>query len=441
MKTRWMLIIALLLVNPARADWWQAINAYENKEYAAALQGFEQLITLGNEDAAYNLGAMYHNAEGVAADQEKALAYFMLAAELGRADAAELLERLLVQADAAQLAKTEQQLAVLRQSVSIWPKDLNEPTDTVELPRPVKRAEPRYPVDAARSGLFGYVSMRFLVDEQGKVQAIDVVDAYPAKTFDRESIRAVKRWQYEATGKKHLLSVRLDYSLEGAVSVNSAQALIDKHQLWQGSLLGSPQHQLLLGSVLRLMDVQSRVELYIDKSLPIDGHLNLAVFKPFSTVKADFDGFFGRALVRVAEDGRIIEQLSADFAPESDITTLLGLTLSGKIETDVYRLSRGVDQRSRSIYVRPSLSVPASLSAHYWWDSAAKNGSKEAQRIMAAYDERWEQYLLDQQDAEVMAWVGSRLMLEGQRNEGLALLDAAIAKQYRPALELKKQLM
>lgn len=441
MKKSGFLMMLVLLVNPAKADWWQTIKAYESKAYPEALKGFNQLIALGNEDAAFNLGAMYFNGEGVEADLEKALAYFMLAAELGRADAAEVLTRLLVQADAAQLAKTEQQLALLRQTVSIWPRDINETTVAVELPRPVKRAEPRYPVEAARAGLFGYVSMRFLVDEQGKVQAIDVVDSYPEKAFDRNSIRAVKHWQYEATGKKHLMSVRLDYSLEGAVSVKNAQALIDKHQLWQGSLLGSPQHQLLLGSVLRLMDVQSRVELSIDRSLPIDTNLNLAVFNPLSTVKAEFDGFFGHALVRVTEDGSIIEQLSADFAPESEINNLVGLKLSGKVETDVYRLSRGVDKRARSIYVRPSFTVPASLSAYYWWDSAAKNGSKEAQRIMAAYDNRWEQYLLQQQDAEVMAWTGSRLLLEGQREAGLALLEAAIAKQYEPAKELKKQFM
>jgi hypothetical protein len=60
---------------------------------------------------------------------------------------------------------------------------------------------------------------------------------------------------------------------------------------------------------------------------------------------------------------------------------------------------------------------------------------------MAAYDTRWEQYLLEQQDAEVMAWAGSRLILEGQRQQGLALLDAAIAKSYPLAEELKKQLM
>ena len=60
---------------------------------------------------------------------------------------------------------------------------------------------------------------------------------------------------------------------------------------------------------------------------------------------------------------------------------------------------------------------------------------------MAAYDKQWEQYLLNQKDAEVMAWAGTRLMLEGQHEQGLALLELAIAKNYAPAKELKQQFM
>lgn len=441
MKTRWILIVALLLVNPASADWWHAIKAYESKAYPEALQGFNQLIALGNEDAAFNLGAMYFNGEGVEADKVKALAYFMLAAELGRKDAAEVLERLLLQADAAELVKTELTLAELQQTVAIWPKGPNDYSERSDSPAPVKRRNPDFPVEAAKSGLFGYVSLRFLIDERGKVQTIDVIDSYPEKTFVRNSIRALRHWQYQATGKKHLMSLRLDFSLGDGVNVEAVETLIDKHQLWQGAKLGSPQHQLLLGSLLRLVDVQSKSSLSFDKAMPFDDKLNLAVFRSLSPVAADFEGFLGQALVRVAEDGTIIEEMSANFLPQSKISSLLGLKLSGKLETDVYRLSLPADLRSKTVFVRPSFQVPVSLSAYYWWERAAKNGSKEAQRIMAAYDHRWEQYLLGQQDAEVMAWTGSRLLLEGQREAGLALLDAAIAKQYEPAIGLKKQLM
>lgn len=441
MKKLWFFAAGLLVAQPATADWWHALTAYEQQNYNLAQQEFEKLLPLGNKDAAFNLGAMYFNGEGVTQDRNKALAYFMLAAELGRADAGNLVAQQQQNIDVQSLAQAEQQLQLLKQQVKIWPKNWQEQKTVTELPKPIKRIEPKFPVEAAKSGLFGYVAMRFLVDEQGKVQSLDVVDAYPENVFERESVRAVKRWQYEATGSKHLLTVQLDFSLNGGVRIEKVEQLIDHHQLWRGAMMGSPQHQFLLGSVLRLMDVQSQNTLSIDDSLAIEPQLDLSVFRPISPVKVDFDGFVGHAVVRIAEDGTITEELRADFAASSKVTSLLGLKLTGKFDHDVYRITKTNPVSNAAPWVSPSFKVPASYSAKFWWDQAAQNGHLEAQRIMAAYDTRWEQYLLAQQDAEVMAWVGSRLILEGQRQQGLALLDAAIAKSYPLAEELKKQLM
>ena len=81
------------------------------------------------------------------------------------------------------------------------------------------------------------------------------------------------------------------------------------------------------------------------------------------------------------------------------------------------------------------------MSAMFWLEQAAKNGNLEAQRVMAASDSRWENYLLSQQDGEVMAWAGTRLILDGQREQGMQLLEQAIAKNYAPAKEMKQQFM
>lgn len=441
MKAAWIVAACLMFSQPVAADWWQAITAYGQQDYRLAQQEFEKLLPLGNKDAAFNLGAMYFNGEGVQQDAAKALAHFMLAAELGRVDAAKLVVQQQQNIDALSLAQAEQQLQQLKQQVQIWPKHWQGEQLQVELPAPIKRVLPKYPPAAAQAGQFGYVAMRFLVDEQGKVQSVDVVDAYPEKVFDRESIRAVRRWQYEATGSKHLLTIQLDFALDGGVRIARVDEIINQNQLWQGALLGSPQHQFWLGSLLRLVDLQSMNTLSIDDSLPIAPELDLSVFRRLSTVKVDFDGFVGHAVVRVADDGTIVEEFRADFAASSKVKSLLGLKLKGKFETDVYRIIKTESERNAFPVVKASFKVPASYSAHFWWDQAAQNGHPGAQRIMAAYDPRWEQYLLAQQDAEVMAWVGSRLMLEGQRQQGLALLDAAIAKNYLLAAELKKQLL
>ena len=60
---------------------------------------------------------------------------------------------------------------------------------------------------------------------------------------------------------------------------------------------------------------------------------------------------------------------------------------------------------------------------------------------MAANDSRWERYLLSKKDPVVMAWTGSRMILEGNRKQGMALLEQAIALNYPQAREMKKQLM
>ena len=62
---------------------------------------------------------------------------------------------------------------------------------------PVVRMEPKYPIDAARAGIEGWVKLVFSIDILGQVQDIQVVDAQPSRTFDREAIRALGKWKYK----------------------------------------------------------------------------------------------------------------------------------------------------------------------------------------------------------------------------------------------------
>lgn len=87
---------------------------------------------------------------------------------------------------------------------------------------PIVRIEPKYPVQAARDGINGYVVMRFSIMEDGTVDEVEVIEAEPKRVFDKEAIRALKRWKYQPkiengkalkqTGQK----VRLDFNLENA---------------------------------------------------------------------------------------------------------------------------------------------------------------------------------------------------------------------------------
>ncbi len=74
------LLTLLLSAFTAQADLLTALQAHENKDFAKASTEFTQLLPLGNELAAFNLGAMAYNGEGQAVDKVKALAYFEFAA-------------------------------------------------------------------------------------------------------------------------------------------------------------------------------------------------------------------------------------------------------------------------------------------------------------------------------------------------------------------------
>lgn len=437
---KWICLV-LLGCASVQADMLDALKAYEQKDYTVAAQQFAELLPLGNEMAAFNLGAMAYQGEGQQQDLPAALAYFMFAAHFNHAQAASLLTKVKADASPQQLAQAEATFKQLQQAVLV--KDVAlELEFAQEKPNPIRRVAPEYPKEAARAGLFGYVKLRFLVDEAGKVAAIDTLDAYPEKVFNKSAIRAVKRWQYQATGSKHLMDVRLDYSLNnGDIKVSMLEKITQENKLWHYAVAGVPQYQFVLGTFLSLLEVQSHNGFWYDPDLPLSAVPDFTIYKNRPHLTADLEGFWGYAVVRVDKDGIITEQLRTSFEPKNQLASLIGQKLEGQVEAEVYRIYKHSTISRSKLSIVPSIPTSRSMSGQFWWEQAAKNGNLDAQRVMAAYDRQWEQYLLSQKDAEVMAWAGTRLMLEGQREQGLALLEQAIAKNYAPAKEMKQQFM
>lgn len=77
--------------------------------------------------------------------------------------------------------------------------------------KPVKRVEPVYPAEAARSGTSGFVEVEYTV-ASGKVSSVSVVNAKPARTFESAAVKAVKQWEF-AAGSDGRGKVRLDFSM------------------------------------------------------------------------------------------------------------------------------------------------------------------------------------------------------------------------------------
>ena len=56
---------------------------------------------------------------------------------------------------------------------------------------------PEYPERAARANKEGYTVVGFSVDEAGQVFNAEILDSYPAGTFERASLRAISKFRYK----------------------------------------------------------------------------------------------------------------------------------------------------------------------------------------------------------------------------------------------------
>ena len=86
---------------------------------------------------------------------------------------------------------------------------------TVDIPpRPVDRKAPQYPRRARKKGVEGYVILSMLIDENGKVKDVLVVESQPTETFDDAALDVVWSWRFqpgEYKGKS--VSVRVTQTL------------------------------------------------------------------------------------------------------------------------------------------------------------------------------------------------------------------------------------
>ncbi len=62
---------------------------------------------------------------------------------------------------------------------------------------PLYRVEPRYPSKALKRRVEGYVIMQFTIDAAGRPKDIQVIEAKPKRMFEKEAVRALKKWKYQ----------------------------------------------------------------------------------------------------------------------------------------------------------------------------------------------------------------------------------------------------
>jgi len=62
---------------------------------------------------------------------------------------------------------------------------------------PLVKIAPRCPPEASRNGIDGEVVLSLVVNANGKVESIKLVSSKPARIFNREATKAVRRWQFK----------------------------------------------------------------------------------------------------------------------------------------------------------------------------------------------------------------------------------------------------
>lgn len=77
-------------------------------------------------------------------------------------------------------------------------------------PKLVKKVPPEFPAEAARKSISaGTVKAKMAIEPDGKVSAVDIVEAEPRKVFDKAVTAALMDWRFEASGEKQSHEVKL----------------------------------------------------------------------------------------------------------------------------------------------------------------------------------------------------------------------------------------
>ncbi|HEY0953233.1 MAG TPA: energy transducer TonB [Roseateles sp.] len=81
-------------------------------------------------------------------------------------------------------------------------------------PKVVKKVPPEFPSEAAKKGIStGSVKAKLIIEADGKVSDVEIVEAEPKKVFDRAVKAALMEWKFEP-GEKATHEVKLVFKNE-----------------------------------------------------------------------------------------------------------------------------------------------------------------------------------------------------------------------------------
>lgn len=82
-------------------------------------------------------------------------------------------------------------------------------------PKVIKKVPPEFPREAAQQSISsGTVKAKMSIELDGKVSAVEILEAQPRRVFDKAVTRALMDWRFEPSAEKQTHEVKLVFSNE-----------------------------------------------------------------------------------------------------------------------------------------------------------------------------------------------------------------------------------
>ena len=77
------------------------------------------------------------------------------------------------------------------------PKTAYNTGEVDQPPVPIYTVKPIYPFQARRKEITGQVTVRLLIDANGRVVRAEIISSEPAGVFDDSALSAVRKWRFK----------------------------------------------------------------------------------------------------------------------------------------------------------------------------------------------------------------------------------------------------
>ena len=199
-----LFFIFLVLSKQSFADFHSATESYNAGEFSKAYEEFLYMAKLGEKRSQFNLGVMYYSGQHVKKDINKAYAWIKLAneSETVKENERQAFESIKKHVKNFDTAEVEYQILSNIYSTEalaekLYPVFVKPENIYAFEAKPITIVEPRYPRNAAISGVSGWVRFELDIDPQGKPRNIKIKQSVPKGVFNSVALKSIKKWRFE----------------------------------------------------------------------------------------------------------------------------------------------------------------------------------------------------------------------------------------------------